>query len=242
MKLYADLITFGIENEKDIKRSLARQMEKESISRKYDVHKYSSSVNIYSYKNIYIYPECKGDILWKEIEKWIVGTHGRGGYQSILEKLKSLSFDSNVDGVKILKLLEKLDEYDFSNKSFINFLRYIPVLKDYIFFDNFHVSSIDNVIRLHLWSGDINLILHFREDFIIDYYSYDNDRTLEKETLVYTMRGTFSSSSNLKKSYKIERLLALFDRWEDENVLDGNDIKYQIYSANRVVDKKLIGD
>ncbi|WP_336931181.1 hypothetical protein [Acinetobacter tandoii] len=241
MKIYCESHNVKIFNVNDKRKLLTKIENKNAISKQYDLQSYSCGINIYSYKNVYIYPEVKGDSIWKEIERWITSAQVKFGYQSIKRQLDLLESSFGCDELKILNLLNKLDECNFSNKSFINFLRYIPVLKDYIFYDNFYISSLDNVIMLHLWNGEINLVLHFREDFIIDYYSYDNDRTLENESLVYTMKGTFSSSSNLKKSYKIERLLALFDRWDDESVIDGNEVKYQIYSKNFLSEKKKLG-
>lgn len=85
------------------------------------------------------------------------------------------------------------------------------MLRDYLLDEHYSFTVINNLLRLHLWVDNLNLVLHFREDFILDFYSYDDDEKLPKERLIYNMSGTFSSSSTFRKSYKIERLMSILD-------------------------------
>lgn len=156
----------------------------------------------------------KVDFLWKRIEAWIVKSKAKQSVEELCQYLEQYKDDFQID--KTLKLLDDLKKLSFSNKSFINFIRYYPVLGDYLVDNHFSFATINNLLRLHIWSNSINLILHFREDYILDFYSYDNDEKLPKERLIYNLSGTFSSSSTFRKSYKIERLLSILDKEMDE--------------------------
>lgn len=111
----------------------------------------------------------------------------------------------------LLKLLSLIENEDVDNKSFINLIRHFPYINVYIHSNNYNITIIKNIIRLQIWHDNIHLVLNFRNDFLIDFYSYDKVSDNENDSLVYSMKGCFSSSSSLDKSYKIERLLSLFD-------------------------------
>lgn len=163
-----------------------------------------------SYQDIYEHKLCINSP-WSEIENWIVSSLGNEDISfllSILEQSKDISKEHR----KAFSILNELINYNFLNNSFINFVRYLPIIVEYITSDNYNIASVNNIIRLHLWNDSIHLVLNFREDFIIDYFSYDNEEASFKEKLTYSMKGTFSSSSTLRKSYKLERLMSIFDR------------------------------
>jgi len=168
-----------------------------------------------SYKNIYFDVEQSESNLWQEIESWITTTQGQESYKDFFELFFQHSSQFKKDRRIILLILRELEEVEFSNTSFINFLRYLPVIKDYLIPERFNITASEEVLRLQFNIHHTYLVLYFRDDFIIDYFSYDKD--VEKdEQLVYSMKGSFCSSNLLKKSYKIERLLSMFDRKDFE--------------------------
>jgi len=146
---------------------------------------------------------------WLIIESWIKETKAKKDYKNFVQCYFN---DPKIRRSKIPTLLANLNGQEVDNKSFVNFIRHFPVLDQYILDQNFHISVLNNFIRLHIWHKKTNLVLHFKSDFLIDFYSYDKDENDHNDHLVYSMKGSFSSSSSLRKSYKIERLLALFDR------------------------------
>lgn len=149
--------------------------------------------------------------LWNVIENWVKSENNKRDIRALNDLL--LVTNEKLSGYIIKELISQ--ENNFKIASFINLVRYYPILIKYISKDNYNVSILDEIIRLRIFRKNVNLILHFRSDFLIDFYSYDNDVDKD-EKLVYTMKGTFSSSSKIRKSYKIERLLSLFDRCDDE--------------------------
>ena len=176
----------------------------------------------------------KVDFLWKSIEAWIVKSKAKQSVEELYQYLERYKDDFQID--KTLKLLNDFKKLSFSNKSFINFIRYYPVLGDYLIDNHFSFATINNLLRLHIWSNNINLILHFREDYILDFYSYDNDEKLPKERLIYNLSGTFSSSSTFRKSYKIERLLSMLDKEMDQFNEDKNNKSVRVigYKSHRI--------
>jgi hypothetical protein len=160
-----------------------------------------------------IYHNNLNQSYWFLIEEWIKETKAKKDYNDFVEKYFN---KPEIRQSSIVSVLSQLRGSQFNNKSFINFIRHFPALDPYILNKNYHISVLNDFIRLHLWHKNLNLVLHFKSDFLVDFYSYDKDDESHKDHLVYSMKGSFSSSSSLKRSYKIERLLALFDR-EKEN-------------------------
>lgn len=169
--------------------------------------------SVQSYKSIYFYTEALESNIWSEIEEWITTTQGKEDYRNFFEVFCQHSSSYEKDRGIIFSILRNLEEINFSNTSFINFLRYLPVIKDYLLPEKFNITANDQILRLQFNIYQTYLVLHFREDFIVDYFSYDKDID-ENEQLVYSMKGSFCSSNLLKKSYKIERLLSMFDKRE----------------------------
>ncbi|MDI9721264.1 hypothetical protein QM294_10720 [Acinetobacter junii] len=160
-----------------------------------------------SYIDVY-----RKDFVWSKVELWIVQTKAKGSLIELAEYMNKLAIYEDDYRIKeFLDFINNLKILEFSQKSFINFLRYYPVLRDYLLDEHYSFTVINNLLRLHLWVDNLNLVLHFREDFILDFYSYDDDEKLPKERLIYNMSGTFSSSSTFRKSYKIERLMSILD-------------------------------
>ncbi|WP_151834534.1 hypothetical protein [Acinetobacter junii] len=160
-----------------------------------------------SYIDVY-----RKDFVWSKVELWIVQTKAKGSLIELAEYMDKLAIYEDDYRIKeFLDFINNLKILEFSQKSFINFLRYYPVLRDYLLDEHYSFTVINNLLRLHLWVDNLNLVLHFREDFILDFYSYDDDEKLPKERLIYNMSGTFSSSSTFRKSYKIERLMSILD-------------------------------
>lgn len=146
---------------------------------------------------------------WIIIKSWIFETKAKEDHKDFLQRYKN---DPKFNNSKLMNIINKLNNEQIDKKSFINFVRHFPVLEDYIDDKNYNISSIDGVLRLHLWHHGLNLVLHFKSDFLIDFYSYDKNSEDYKDHLVYSMKGSFSSSSSLDKSYKIEILLSIFDK------------------------------
>lgn len=147
---------------------------------------------------------------WRFIENWIIQTKAKENLFNLLDKLESLEGISTMsDYYNLCEIIKNLKEYEINKKSFINFIRHFPALNLYIHHKNYNISAENTSIRFHMWKDDINLVLHFKDDYLIDFFSYDNDESCLKDKLVYSMKGEFSSSSNLKKSHKISRLLAV---------------------------------
>lgn len=195
-----------------------------------ELHKgFMNRKNKKDYKEVY-----KVDFLWKKIEAWIIKNKAQKNIEDLCHYLAQFEDDFKID--KTLKLLSDLSRLSFSNKSFINFIRYYPVLGDYLVDNHFSFSTINNLLRLHIWSNSINLILHFREDYILDFYSYDNDEKMPKERLIYNLSGTFSSSSTFRKSYKIERLLSMLDKEMDkfEDEKNNRNVRVIGYKSHRI--------
>lgn len=154
---------------------------------------------------------------WNIIEKSIWEKKGKINTEDLLE----LIFGRN-DGVSNLEdlfnlynILEDLKQYKVSDKAFVNFIRHFCVLEEYLEHNNYRITGEINFIRFHLWKNNIHLVIYFKKDFLIDFFSYDEDKN-NKDKLIYSMKGSFSSSSDLKKSYKIERLLSILDGGLDE--------------------------
>lgn len=98
-------------------------------------------------------------------------------------------------------------------RSFVNFLRYYKELYElsrlnYIIFSKFLV--IDNgilMLEINNKFENITLELKFLTNGKVDFLSMDNDKIEENEKQCYIMRGTLSTSTKLRKSYKMKRLL-----------------------------------
>lgn len=104
----------------------------------------------------------------------------------------------------------------------INFERYLPYLQSYMNNIQYDLDVVND--------GTIVLIFH-KSDFDLSFKFLSNGKTeilsLEKsnlsthnpkETMCYVLRGNFSSSSLVEKSYKINRVLSMLD-YDDEAVV-----------------------
>lgn len=212
------------ENYSNIKKSLLKRFHEATL---FETEKKLHKIHSFNYSCYYFYSENTQHEYWSIIESWIIETKAKKDYRDFFEK--------NFNNPKILKskipsVLQKLNNEEVDKKSFINFIRHFPILDNYIEDRNYNISIINNIIRLHIWHHNINLVLHFRNDFLIDFYSYDQDPDDHKDHLVYSMKGCFSSSSSLNKSYKIERLLSIFDK----KIQDRK--KYDLKSFEKFVD------
>ncbi|HAV4458078.1 TPA: hypothetical protein R7Q74_002656 [Acinetobacter baumannii] len=195
----------------------------DSIGVKYD-DSYSDEYDVYFYQTKRI-----KQAYWEKIERCIIQSRARVDlhilYHEIFEKNKGVSGLS--DYCNLFEVLEALKLYNFSNKAFINFIRHFPILDEYIDHRNYNISAEEDSIRFHIWKNNINLVINFNNNYLIDFFSYDNDPDTVNDKLIYSMKGTFSSSSNLKKSYKIERLLSVLgDVRQDHDI---KSISYNIY-------------
>ncbi|MHA3104145.1 hypothetical protein [Acinetobacter sp. ANC 3791] len=149
--------------------------------------------------------------LWVAIESWIINTKACENISSLISYLNNIE-DLSLEIYCLIEFLNEISNLSFSNKSFINFIRYYPVIRNYLFEGYYTIMALDNLIRLEISIENINLVLHFNENFLADFYSSDNEEKTPRERLIYSMNGSFSSSSTLRKSYKIERLLSMFDK------------------------------
>lgn len=132
---------------------------------------------------------------------------------------------------ELLSALEK--------RSFVNFLRYYKELYElsklnYIIFSKFLV--IDNgilMLEINNKFENITLELKFLTNGKVDFLSMDNDKIEENEKQCYIMRGTLSTSTKLRKSYKMKRLLNVIhpqSTYIVSNVLIINNNKYISYA------------
>ncbi|MDR0067803.1 hypothetical protein RFX60_11010 [Acinetobacter sp. 11520] len=177
-----------------------------------------------------IYNNNLNQSYWLLIEEWIKETKAKKDYNDFVEKYFN---KPEIMRSSIISVLSQLRGHQVHNKSFINFIRHFPALDPYIVSKNYHISVLNNFIRFHLWHKNLNLVLHFKSDFLVDFYSYDKDDESLKDHLVYSMKGSFSSSSSLRKSYKIERLLALFDREKQED--RNRNLRVTVYQSSRAL-------
>lgn len=144
--------------------------------------------------------------------------------QWLLEKKNDSDFicflkSKNESNNKLDFLVSFFNRYEFSNvseRSFMNFLRHLPYLVRYFLACDYDVFPFSDMIKLKFNGQDVVLVLTFKNDFTMDFFSYDNDVDAEKDKLVYSVKGTFSSSSKLKKSYKIKRLMSLLDTKKEQ--------------------------
>lgn len=211
---------------------------KSSISKSYIINDDSLIINVESsevdnteeklldYK-MYPYNRIKNKKpYWDTIEYCIVQSRANLNLKLLSHEIfeKNEGIAALEDYCNLFEVLEDLKSYDISNRTFINFVRHFPFLDDYIDHKNYHVSAELNSIRFHIWKNNINLVINFNSNYLIDFFSYDNDKSVENDKLIYSMKGTFSSSSNLRKSYKIERLLSILG--DDNKSYTGTFILY----------------
>lgn len=111
--------------------------------------------------------------------------------------------------------LDKLNPEKFSK---INFERYLPYLQPYMNKIQYDLDVVDDgVILLTFHKSDFDLSFKFlkngkTEVLSLDRLDKDNLSKLNpKETMCYVLRGNFSSSSLVEKSYKINRVLSMLD-------------------------------
>lgn len=157
---------------------------------------------------------------WQFLEKWIIETQAKKNINDLLNRLEDLNEDLQYlsDYYYLCEILNQLKGYDFSNKTFINFIRHFPALNCYLHHQNYKVFVESDSIVFHIWVDEINLILNFNNDYLINFYSYDDDKESINDKLVYSLKGNFSSSSNLRKSHKIERLLSVLMKGNNSHV------------------------
>lgn len=166
--------------------------------------------NYIVYRNSSCLDEYKSEY-WKFIEKWIIETKAKKNISDLLSQIECLSdgIDTLSDYYNLCQIINTLSNYEFNNKTFINFIRHFPALNHYIENSNYKISAELNSIRFHIWKNDVNLVMHFNDNYLIDFFSYDNDQDCIGDKLIYSLKGELSSSSNLKKSHKISRLLSI---------------------------------
>ena len=97
----------------------------------------------------------------------------------------------------------------------INFERYLPYLQPYMDKIKYELDVVDDgVILLTFHKNDFDLGFKFLKNGKTEILSLEktNSSTLnQKETMCYVLRGNFSSSSLVEKSYKINRVLSMLD-------------------------------
>lgn len=104
----------------------------------------------------------------------------------------------------------------------INFERYLSYLQPYMDKIQYELDIVDNgIIVLTFHKGNFDLIFKFLPDGKTDVLSLEKSNSSNnntKETMCYVLRGNFSSSSFVEKSYKINRVLSMLD-YDDEAVV-----------------------
>lgn len=115
----------------------------------------------------------------------------------------------------------ELDQLNPENFSKINFERYLSYLQPYMDKIQYNLDVIDDgVVLLTFHKSDFDLSFKFLKNGKTEVLSLDrldktNSSTLNpkdlKETMCYVLRGNFSSSSMIQKSYKINRVLSMLD-------------------------------
>lgn len=102
--------------------------------------------------------------------------------------------------IEQLKLIDSACSY----KSFINFIRHYPILN----IINTNVNTLcyyvkDELFHIKMSDGKSTSTITFKDDLLMNYsICWNGDNSVDT--------GTFSSSSDLNKSYKISRLFNLF--------------------------------
>ena len=157
---------------------------------------------------------------WKFIEQWIIETKAKENILDLSRRINTLSpgISTISDYYNLCEIIENLTQYNFTNKTFVNFIRHFPALNHYIDKKNYKISAELNSIRFHIWKNDVNLVIHFNDNYLIDFFSYDNDQDCINDKLIYSLKGEFSSSSNLKKAHKISRLLSIILENQKDNM------------------------
>lgn len=116
--------------------------------------------------------------------------------------------------IRIIRMIESTSE-QFSK---INFERYLPYLKPYMGKIQYNLDVVDDgAIVLTFHKSDFDLSFKFLKNGKTEILSLEktnlsthNPKDL-KETMCYVLRGNFSSSSLVEKSYKINRVLSMLD-------------------------------
>lgn len=114
--------------------------------------------------------------------------------------------------------INQLNPEQFSK---INFERYLPYLQPYMDKIQYNLDVVDDgAIVLTFHKNDFDLSFKFlkngkTEVLSLDQLDKDNSSTHNPkdltETMCYVLRGNFSSSSLVEKSYKINRVLSMLD-------------------------------
>ena len=105
------------------------------------------------------------------------------------------------------------------NFSKLNFERYLPYLQPYMDKVQYELDVVDDgVILLTFHKNDFDLSFKFLKNGKTEilslektYISVNSSTHNPKETMCYVLRGNFSSSSLVEKSYKINRVLSMLD-------------------------------
>ena len=115
----------------------------------------------------------------------------------------------------------ELDQLNPENFSKINFERYLSYLQPYMDKIQYDLDVVDDgVVLLTFHKNDFDLSFKFLKNGKTEILSLDQlDKTNSsilhpkelKETMCYVLRGNFSSSSLVEKSYKINRILSMLD-------------------------------
>lgn len=97
----------------------------------------------------------------------------------------------------------------------INFERYVPYLQPYMDKIQYELDVVDDgVILLTFHKNDFDLSFKFLKNGKTEILSLEKTNSSilnQKETMCYVLRGNFSSSSLVEKSYKINRVLSMLD-------------------------------
>lgn len=119
----------------------------------------------------------------------------------------------------------ELVELKTNHFSELNMKRYLPYLQPYMDKIQYKLDIVDNgIIVLTFYKGNFDLIFKFLPNGKTDVLSLEKINSSShnsKETMCYVLRGNFSSSSLVEKSYKINRILSMLDYNEESVVISG---------------------
>ena len=135
-------------------------------------------------------------------------------------------FQEKYDQFKIVKNI-RFNAINFF--SFLNFVRYQQYIKPYLrklkFNPNWNKGILSVTFEINN-STSAKFQLIFQQNGIVRFLSLDKDHD-DEETLSYVIDGTFSSSSLIRKSYKIKRLMGILtevlnEECEEEHISDND--------------------
>ncbi len=117
-------------------------------------------------------------------------------------------------GLLIMKIIE-LVEPKINHFAELNMKRYLPYLQKYMDKIQYELDVVDDgIIVLTFHKSNFDLIFKFLPNGkteILSLEKFNSSVHNQKETMCYVLRGNFSSSSLVEKSYKINRVLSMLD-------------------------------